>query len=86
MFNCKNIPGALGKAISIISKYNFNLKCLKSHPTGIENWEYYFYAEGEGSLGSENGSAMLAGLAGICNTVKLLGSFEKEILLEKYGG
>ncbi|MBQ7499709.1 MAG: chorismate mutase [Clostridia bacterium] len=86
MFNCKNIPGALGKAISIISKYDFNLKCLKSHPTGIENWEYYFYAEGEGSLWSENGSAMLAGLREICNVVKLLGSFEKEVSLEKHGG
>ena len=86
MFNCKNIPGALGKAISIISRYNYNLKCLKSHPTGIENWEYYFYAEGEGSLGTEDGAAMLTGLKEICNVVKLLGSFEKEVSLEKHGG
>ncbi|UKI12209.1 MAG: chorismate mutase [Oscillospiraceae bacterium] len=56
LFSCKNQPGALGDAISVISRHDYNLKCLKSHPTGVENWAYYFYAEGEGNLGTEAGA------------------------------
>jgi len=75
MFNCKNEPGSLEKAISVISNNGFNLRCLKSHPTGEENWAYYFYAEGEGQVASPEGQAMLSRLVKVCDRVKLLGSF-----------
>lgn len=81
MFSSKNQPGALSRAISLIGKYGYNLKCLKSHPTGQENWEYYFYAEGEGNLGTEAGQKMLSELEKVCNSVRILGSFPEEIFL-----
>ncbi|MBQ1278847.1 MAG: bifunctional chorismate mutase/prephenate dehydratase, partial [Clostridia bacterium] len=59
--------------------HGFNLKALKSRPTKELVWEYYFYAEGEGNINSDQGKAMLADLSECCSNLKILGSFEKEI-------
>ena len=83
LFCCKNQPGTLGDAISVISRHDYNLKCLKSHPTGVENWAYYFYAEGEGNIGTEAGQAMLRELEHVCDSVRVLGSFAGEIVLNR---
>lgn len=82
MFTVTNEAGSLGKAISIIGDNGFNLKALKSRPTKELIWNYYFYAEGEGNINSENGKKMLLELKEKCSEVKVLGSFEKEIILE----
>ncbi|MBO4343330.1 MAG: chorismate mutase [Clostridia bacterium] len=78
MFKVKNEPGSLGNAIYIISKYNYNLMSLKSHPSGEDNWAYYFYSEGEGNLATESGKKMLEELKAVCNNVRIVGSFGKE--------
>lgn len=83
LFSCKNQPGALGDAISVISRHDYNLKCLKSHPTGVGNWAYYFYAEGEGNLGTEAGQTMRRELERVCNSVRVLGSFSGERMLNR---
>ena len=83
LFSCKNQPGALGDAISVISRHDYNLKCLKSHPTGVENWAYYFYAEGEGNLSTEAGQTMRRELERVCNSVRVLGSFSGERMLNR---
>ena len=81
LFTVKNIAGSLGQAISVIGEYGFNLQALKSRPTKELIWEYYFYAEGEGNIGSKEGKAMLNELRQYCSHIKVLGSFEKEIKL-----
>lgn len=85
MFTTKNEPGSLGKAISVISENEINLKCLKSRPTGNENWAYYFYTEGEGNINSESGNKMLKSLNEVCESVRLLGSFREEKVLVSCG-
>lgn len=80
LFTTKNTPGALGRAISIVSENGYNLRCLKSRPTGNENWAYYFYAEGEGNIGTKNGENMIKELKAVCKDVRLLGSFKGEKL------
>ena len=85
MFTVKNKPGSLGHVVSVISECGFNLKCLKSHPTGGENWSYYFYSEGEGNLGTAEGKLLLSELNRFCEQVKLLGSFQSEKMLESSG-
>ncbi len=82
-FTAKNVPGSLSKAISVISKFGINLRCLKSRPTGEKNWAYYFYAEGDGNLGKENGIQMIEALKKICDNVKIAGSFYDEKILKK---
>ena len=79
LFTVKNAAGSLGRAISVIGEYGFNLRAIKSRPTKELIWDYYFYAEGEGNIHSENGKAMLKALGQCCNNLKVLGSFEKEI-------
>lgn len=79
LFTVKNTAGSLGRAVSVIGEHGFNLRALKSRPTKDLSWDYYFYAEGEGNLGTFEGKAMLAELNGCCNSVKIIASYEKEI-------
>lgn len=79
LFTVKNAAGFLGRAVSVIGEYGFNLRALKSRPTKELIWDYYFYAEGEGNVGSEQGKAMLRELKKCCSHLKVLGSFEKEL-------
>ncbi len=81
LFTVSNEAGALGKAISIIGDNGFNLKALKSRPTKELVWSYYFYAEGEGNINSEQGAKMLKELKTKCSEIKVIGSFEKEVFL-----
>ena len=81
LFTVTNEAGSLGKAISIIGENGFNLKALKSRPTKELVWNYYFYAEGEGNINSENGNKMLELLKEKCSDLRVVGSFEKEINL-----
>ncbi len=79
LFTVNNAAGSLGRAISVIGEHGFNLKALKSRPTKELVWDYYFYAEGEGNIGSDEGKRMLNELSQCCSNLKILGSFEKEI-------
>lgn len=81
MFTVTHKAGALGKAISIIGENGFNLLALKSRPTKDLIWSYYFYAESEGNINSEEGKKMLSELKEECSQIKVVGSFEKEIYL-----
>ena len=81
LFTVTNEAGSLGKAISIIGDNGFNLKALKSRPTKELIWNYYFFVEGEGNINSEQGKKMIDELKAKWSVLKVLGSFEKEILL-----
>lgn len=79
LFTVNNTAGSLGRAVSAIGEYGFNLRALKSRPTKELVWDYYFYAEGEGNINGEQGKKMLSELSKHCSNLKILGSFEKEI-------
>ena len=79
LFTVNNAAGSLGRAVSVIGEHGFNLRALKSRPTKELVWDYYFYAEGEGNISSEQGKKMLEELSKCCSNLKILGSFEKEI-------
>jgi len=81
LFTVTNEAGALGKAISVIGQHGFNLKALKSRPTKELIWDYYFYVEGEGNIHTDKGKQMIEELKTHCSTVKIIGNFEKEIIL-----
>lgn len=77
-FTVRNEAGALGRAVSVIGQNGFNLRALKSRPTKDNNWEYYFYVEGEGNIHAPNGQQMLEWLQMACVRVKVVGSFPCE--------
>ena len=81
LFTVLNEAGSLGRAISIIGEHGFNLRALKSRPNKELAWSYYFYAEGEGNINTPEGEKMLAELREHCNTLRVIGSFEKEMSL-----
>lgn len=81
LFTVKNEAGSLGRAVSVIGDHGFNMRALKSRPARDLIWSYYFYAEGEGNIASEQGRQMIAELEECCDSVRIVGSFEKEIML-----
>lgn len=81
LFTVSNKAGALGKAISIIGENGFNLKALKSRPTKELIWNYYFFVEGEGNINSDKGKKMLFELKEKCSDLRIIGNFEKEVVL-----
>ncbi len=81
LFTVKNEAGSLGQAISVIGSHRFNLRALKSRPARDLIWSYYFYAEGEGNIASDDGKKMLEELGTCCDQVRVIASFEKEIVL-----
>ncbi len=82
VFTVKNEAGALAKAVSAIGTHGFNLRAIKSRPTKNLSWEYYFFCEGDGFIDGPEGTEMLALLRENCNDLKILGSYEKEILMQ----
>ena len=81
LFTVTNEAGSLGKAISIIGENGFNLKALKSRPTKELIWNYYFFVEGEGNINSDKGKKMLCELKEKCSDLRIIGNFEKEVIL-----
>ena len=80
-FTVNNEAGSLGRAVSVIGRNGFNLRALKSRPTKSLQWDYYFFVEGDGNIDGDAGKNMLRELEGSCNSVRVLGSFDKEINL-----
>ena len=81
-FTVRNQAGALSRAVDTIGRSGFNLRALTSRPTKESNWSYYFFVEGEGNLQDESGQTMLGELKTVCETVRVLGSYESEIKLK----
>ncbi len=81
LFTVSNEAGSLGRAVSVIGEHGFNLRALKSRPNKELAWSYYFYAEGEGNINSPEGEALIRDLHKCCNSVRIIGSFEKEMSL-----
>ena len=75
MLTVKHEAGSLAKAIGIIGKYGYNMTALRSRPMKKHSWQYYFYMEIDGSTETEDGKSMLAELCGVCDRLKVAGTF-----------
>ena len=75
LFTVRNEAGALAKAIEIIGRHGFNMRCLRSRPVKELLWQYYFYVEAEGNIDTEDGKKMLLELQEYCDKVKTIGAF-----------
>ena len=79
MFSVKHEAGSLASAIDIIGKYGYSMTALRSRPMKKHSWQYYFYVEIEGSTATDNGAKMLAELSGVCDKLKVAGTFAPHI-------
>ncbi len=82
VFAVRNDAGALAKAIHIIGKHGFNMRMLRSRSYKGLLWKYYFYAELEGNLHTDEGAAMLKELSPLCDKLRVVGSFYNHIDLK----
>jgi prephenate dehydratase len=73
-FTLPNQPGALVSALQILANLGANLTRLESRPVLGQPWHYVFYAD-YGFSNPSIADQALAGLAGICPSVKELGRF-----------
>ncbi len=78
LFTVRNEAGSLAKAVGIIGKHGMNLRCLRSRPMKTLAWQYYFYAEIDGSLESEEGKEMLCELQSACDRLKVAGIYKEQ--------
>lgn len=81
MFNVNHEAGTLAKALAVIADHGFNMRVIRSRPQKEKNWQYYFYAEIEGDVLSENGNEMLNDLSKHCEQLKLVGSYKQDTRL-----
>ena len=79
MFTVKNEAGSLANAISIIGKYGYNMTALRSRPLKKHSWQYYFYVEIDGIVECEKGKEMISELNGMCDKLKVAGSFAPHV-------
>lgn len=75
MFTVKNEAGSLANTISIIGKYGYNMTALRSRPLKKHSWQYYFYVEIDGATDNETGKKMIEELNGVCDKLKVAGTF-----------
>lgn len=75
MFTVKHEAGSLANAIGIIAKYGFNMTALRSRPLKKHSWQYYFYVEIDGSVDTDEGRRMINELDGVCDKLKVAGTF-----------
>lgn len=78
MFTVKNEAGTLAKAISILGDYGYSMRVIRSRPLKDKNWQYYFYTEVEGKIGSVEGNNMLEDLKKECEMLKVIGTYKPE--------
>ncbi|MBQ2749890.1 MAG: chorismate mutase [Clostridia bacterium] len=76
MFTVKHQAGELAKAISVIGRYGFNMKVLRSRPMKTLPWQYYFYAEAEGDEDGAAAKFMLNELSEHCAMLKVVGCYK----------
>ena len=81
LFTVRNEAGSLAAAIGIIARHGMNLRCLRSRPMKELAWQYYFYAELDGDIGSEEGQAMLSELSGACDKLKVAGVYRESSIV-----
>lgn len=77
LFTVPHVAGSLAKAIMFIGESGFNMENIKSRPILNCSWEYYFYSEIIGDINSESGKKLLEGLNGLCQSVRILGIYNK---------
>jgi prephenate dehydratase len=71
--------GALLEILQVFAKRNVNLTFIQSRPTGRELGHYHFIIDIEGHINDESVSASVAELREICDDIRFLGSYPREV-------
>ena len=75
VYTVHNRAGALAETLNIIGSHNFNMRNVRSRPMKELMWNYYFYVEIEGNVNSNDGEDVINELKGVCDRLKLVGTY-----------
>lgn len=79
VWSVANQPGALQKALSILSDNNINMVKLESRPARNSPWEYMFYVDIEGHQDDPVVARAVMALCAQLQLVKVLGSYPRAV-------
>jgi prephenate dehydratase len=79
VFTLKNQPGALFKALSVFALRDLDLTKIESRPLAGTPWDYLFYLDFIGSVADENARRALDHLSEYATTLRVLGSYQRDI-------
>lgn len=71
--------GALLEILQVFAKRNVNLTFIQSRPTGRELGHYHFIIDVEGHINDEAVGGSVAELREICDDIRFLGSYPREV-------
>ncbi len=77
IFTLDHAVGQLAKIMQIIGNFGFNMESIKSKSMHSLPWQYYFYVEIVGDVGSDVAKQLLIELKQNCREVKLIGVYSK---------
>ena len=69
--------GALLEILTEFAKRDVNLTFIQSRPTGLELGHYHFIIDAEGHIDDPRVKQAVAGVAAICEDIRLLGSYPR---------
>lgn len=75
MFSIADEVGALYNALAPFRRYRLNMTKIESRPSKRKAWEYFFFVDCDGHMNDRKVAGAIASLSGVCNFVKVLGSF-----------
>ncbi len=76
LFTVQHRTGSLAQVISMVAEEGFNMESIKSRPMPHVSWEYYFYMELVGT--AQDACKLEQRLLSVCQTVRILGIYERE--------
>jgi len=75
VLNIRDRVGALAQVIDIFSRRKINLTAIKSRPSGLKAWDYYFFIDFEGHKDEPKIKALLQLVEAKVKRLKVLGSY-----------
>lgn len=77
-----NMPGSLVKPLEVLARRSINLSRIESRPTKRAVGDYLFFLDLEADLRSESVQSALAELRNCTETLKILGSYNIQTLID----
>jgi prephenate dehydratase len=71
--------GALLEILQVFAKHNVNLTFIQSRPTGRELGHYHFIIDVEGHIKDASVGKSIEELKVICDDIRFLGSYPREV-------